>query len=34
MLKEVAKKYWTEEYDLNCVECIIYVANEEYNLEL
>jgi C_GCAxxG_C_C family probable redox protein len=34
MLKETAKKYWTEEYDLNCAECIIYAANEEYNLNL
>ena len=34
MLKEMAKKYWTEEYDLNCAECIIYAANEEYNLNL
>jgi C_GCAxxG_C_C family probable redox protein len=34
MLKETAKKYWQEEYDLNCAECIIYAANEEYNLKL
>ena len=34
MLKETAKKYWTEEYDLNCAECIMYAANEEYNLNL
>lgn len=34
MLKEIAKKYWTEEYDLNCAECIMYAANEEYNLNL
>ena len=34
MLKEMAKKYWAEEYDLNCAECIIYAANEEYNLNL
>ena len=34
MLKETAKKYWTEEYDLNCAECIMYAANEEYNLKL
>jgi C_GCAxxG_C_C family probable redox protein len=34
MLKETAKKYWTEDYDLNCAECIIYAANEKYNLNL
>ena len=34
MLKEAAKKYWTEEYDLNCAECMMYAANEEYNLNL
>lgn len=34
MLKEVAKKYWAEEYDLNCAECIVYAANEEYALNL
>ena len=34
MLKETAKKYRTEEYDLNCAECIMYAANEEYNLNL
>lgn len=34
MLKEMAKKYWSEEYDLNCAECILYAANEEYNLNL
>ncbi len=35
MLVETAKKYWDKEkYDLNCAECIIYAANEEYNLNL
>ena len=34
MLKETAIKYRTEEYDLNCAECIMYAANEEYNLDL
>lgn len=34
MLKETAMKYWTDKYDLNCAECIIYAANEEYNLNL
>ena len=31
MLTETAKRYWTKEYDLNCAECIMYAANEEYN---
>lgn len=34
MLVKMAKKYWTEEYDLNCAECIMYAANEEYSLNL
>ncbi|MBW6410497.1 C-GCAxxG-C-C family (seleno)protein [Clostridium weizhouense] len=34
MLKEMARKYWNEKYDLNCAECLIYAANEEYNLKL
>ena len=34
MLKETAIKYRAEEYDLNCAECIIYAANEEYSLNL
>ena len=35
MLVETAKKYWDKEkYDLNCAECIMYAANEEYNLNL
>lgn len=34
MLKETAMKYRGKEYDLNCAECIMYAANEEYNLEL
>ena len=34
MLKETAIKYRAEEYDLNCAECIIYAANDEYNLNL
>ena len=34
MLKETVKKFRTEEHDLNCAECIIYAANEEYNLNL
>jgi C_GCAxxG_C_C family probable redox protein len=34
MLKRTTKKYWTEEYDLNCAECMMYAANEEYDLNL
>lgn len=34
MLKETAEKYWNGEYDLNCAECILYAANDEYNLNL
>ena len=34
MLKETVIKNRKEEYDLNCAECIIYAANEEYNLNL
>lgn len=34
MLKETAQKYRKEEYDLNCAECIMYAANEEYDLNL
>lgn len=34
MLVEKVKKYYGEEYDLNCAETIIYAANEEYNLKL
>lgn len=30
MLKETTKQYRIEEYDLNCSECIMYAANEEY----
>ncbi|AOR22521.1 C-GCAxxG-C-C family (seleno)protein [Clostridium taeniosporum] len=34
MLKELAQKYWDDKYDLNCAECLIYAANEEYELNL
>lgn len=34
MLKKLAEKYWSEEYDLNCAECIMYAANEKYDLNL
>jgi C_GCAxxG_C_C family probable redox protein len=34
MLLDKVKKYYSEEYDLNCAETIAYAANEEYNLNL
>lgn len=34
MLVEKVKKYYAQEYDLNCAETIIYAANEEYSLDL
>ncbi len=34
MLKDMVKKYYSEEYNLNCSETIIYAANEEYNMKL
>ncbi|MPQ43927.1 C-GCAxxG-C-C family (seleno)protein [Clostridium tarantellae] len=34
MLKDKAVYYWDKKYDLNCAECIMYAANDEYNLNL
>lgn len=34
MLLEKVRKYYSDKYDLNCAETIIYAANEEYNLNL
>lgn len=34
MLVETMKKYYDKKYDLNCAECILTAANEEYNLNL
>lgn len=34
MLIEKARFHWKKENDLNCAECIMYAANEEYNLNL
>ncbi|MGL5244271.1 MAG: C-GCAxxG-C-C family protein [Sarcina sp.] len=34
MLIDKAKAYWNKKYDLNCAECIMYAANDEYNLNL
>lgn len=32
MLVETSEKYYDKKYDLNCAECILYSANEEYGL--
>lgn len=32
MLIEKCEKYYGKEYDLNCAECMLYSANDEYNL--
>lgn len=34
MLIDLINKYWDKKYDLNCAECILYAANEEYDLSL
>lgn len=34
MLKDMVKKYYSEKYNLNCAETIIYAANEEYHMKL
>jgi C_GCAxxG_C_C family probable redox protein len=34
MLLDAIKKYYGEEYDLNCAETMLYAANEEYGLNL
>ncbi|MFR1709645.1 MAG: C-GCAxxG-C-C family (seleno)protein [Clostridium sp.] len=34
MLLNLVRKYYGEEYDLNCAETILYAANEEYGLDL
>ena len=34
MLKNIAEKYYSPEYDLNCAETLLYAANEAYNLNL
>ncbi len=34
MLVEKAREKWDKKHDLNCAECIMYAANEEYNLNL
>lgn len=32
MLKEKCLKFYDKKYDLNCAECMLYAANEEYKL--
>lgn len=34
MLVEKAKKYYSQAYDFNCAETILYAANEEYSMNL
>ena len=34
MLKERAGKFYSEDNDLNCAECLLHGANEEYDLGL
>lgn len=34
MLKDMTEKYYSEKYNLNCAETIIYAANEEYDMKL
>ena len=34
MLVDTMKKYYDKKYDLNCAECILTAANEEYDLNL
>lgn len=34
MLVEKCMKYYGKEYDLNCAECMLYAANEEYGLKI
>ena len=34
MLVNLINKYWNKKYDLNCAECMLYAANEEYDLGL
>ena len=34
MLLETTRKYYDKKYDLNCAECILVAANEEYDLNI
>lgn len=34
MLVETVLKYYDKKYDLNCAECVLVAANEEYDLNM
>ena len=34
MLVDLVMKYYDKEYDLNCAECMLVAANEEYDLDI
>ena len=34
MLVDVVMKYYDKKYDLNCAECMLVAANEEYDLNI
>lgn len=34
MLIETVRKYYDVDYDLNCAECLMVAANEEYDLDI
>ena len=34
MLIDLVNKYYDKEYDLNCAECMLVAANEEYDLNI
>ncbi len=34
MLLKTMRKYYDKKYDLNCAECMLTAANEEYDLDL
>ena len=34
MLKDLANKYYSKEYDFNCAEAVLYACDEYYNLNL
>ena len=34
MLVDLVMKYYDKEYDLNCAECMLVAANEEYDLNI
>lgn len=34
MLVDLVNKYYDKKYDLNCAECMLVAANEEYDLNI